>query len=122
MALLANYTKTANSLGMRVKFYYTVRELSNHCAEIWALRQLGSEVFDRPDCAGSCGGSAWLQEQLVDGYTPAWFDQLQKPNGADAAIAQSGTAGRWLNYYIEGLRESVENSPHINGIYYDGIL
>ena len=40
----------------------------------------------------------------------------------DAAIAEQGLAGRWLNYYIEGLRQSVEDSPHINGIYYDGIL
>ena len=126
VALLTNYTKAANQLGMRVKFYYTVRELSNHCAEIWALRQLGTEIYDRPSCgdsmATSCGGGAWLQEQLVGAYQPAWFDQLQKPNGADAAIAQSGTAGRWLNYYIEGLRESIERPPFINGIYYDGIL
>ena len=72
--------------------------------------------------ATSCGGGAWLQEQLLGACQPAWFDQLQKPNGADAAIAQSGTAGRWLNYYIEGLRESIERPPFINGIYYDGIL
>ena len=40
----------------------------------------------------------------------------------DAAIAEEGLAGRWLNYYIEGLRQSVESSPHIDGIYFDGIL
>ena len=126
VALLANYTKIANDLGMRVKFYYTVRELSNHAAEIWAMRQLGNEIYSRPTCGSeqgaSCGGAAWLQEQLGSTYGPAWFDQLQKPNGADAAIAQAGTAGRWLNYYIEGLRQSVAESPFINGIYYDGIL
>ena len=96
-----------------------MRELSNHCAEIWAMRQLGDEVYARPSCTDgeSCGGAAWLQEQLGSSYAPAWFDQLQKPNGADAAIAQAGTAGRWLNYYIEGLRHSVAESPHINGIY-----
>jgi hypothetical protein len=124
--LLANYTKTANDLGMRVKFYYTVRELSNHAAEIWAMRQLSNEIYSRPTCGSakgaSCGGAAWLQEQLGSTYGPAWFDQLQTPNGADAAIAQTGTAGRWLNYYIEGLRQSVADSPFINGIYYDGIL
>lgn len=98
-----------------------MRELSNHCAEIWALRQLGDEVYRRPSCGGTapgepgCGGAAWLQEQLVTSYAPAWFDQLEKPNGADAAIAQAGLAGRWLNYYVEGLRESIEHSPHING-------
>ena len=123
--LLANYTKTANALGMRVKFYYTVRELSNHAAEIWAMRQLGDEIYERPSCGydeQTCSGAAWLQEQLGTSYQPAWFDQLAKPNGADAAIAQAGTSGRWLNYYIEGLRQSVAGSPFINGIYYDGIL
>ena len=27
-----------------------------------------------------------------------------------------------MNYYTEGLRRSVVDAPHINGIYYDGIL
>lgn len=96
VSLLENYTKTANALGMRVKFYYTVRELSNHAAEIFAMRQLGDEIYERPQCSGedlsageSCGGAAWLQEQLGTSYAPAWFDQLQPPNGADAAIAQA---------------------------------
>ena len=107
--------RLSDFLGMRVKFYYTVRELSNHCAEIWAMRQLGDEVYARPSChdGEACGGAAWLQEQLGSSYAPAWFDQLRKPNGADAAIVQAGTAGRWLNYYIEGLRHSVAESPHI---------
>lgn len=104
-------------------FVDTVRELSNHAAEIWAMRQLGDEIYARPSCglggqSSSCGGAAWLQEQLGTSYAPAWFDQLAKPNGADAAIAQAGTAGRWLNYYIEGLRHSVAHAPYINGIYY----
>ena len=81
------------------------------------MRQLGDEIYARPSCTDgeSCGGAAWLQEQLGSSYAPAWFDQLQRPNGAAAAIAQAGTAGRWLNYYIEGLRHSVAESPHING-------
>ena len=87
------------------------------------MRQLGDEIYARPSCgfggqSSSCGGAAWLQEQLGTSYAPAWFDQLAKPNGADAAIAQAGTAGRWLNYYIEGLRHSVAHAPYINGIYY----
>ena len=31
VALLDNYTKTANALGMRVKFYYTVRNANDSC-------------------------------------------------------------------------------------------
>ena len=40
VALLENYTEQAHALGMGVKFYYTIRELSNHAAEIHALRSL----------------------------------------------------------------------------------
>ena len=53
--------------------------------------------------------------------TQAWTCPLS--NGEyDAAIRQNKVAGRWLNYYIEGLRQSVTSSPHIDGVYYDGIL
>jgi hypothetical protein len=43
--LMADWVKEAAALGVRTKFYYTVRELSNHCAEIWALRSLGTEIL-----------------------------------------------------------------------------
>ena len=34
---MANYTAQARALGMRTKFYYTMRELSNRAAELFAL-------------------------------------------------------------------------------------
>jgi hypothetical protein len=36
--LMENYTSQARSLGMRTKFYYTIRELSNHAAELFPLK------------------------------------------------------------------------------------
>eukprot|EP00039_Didymoeca_costata_P024761 m.11370 g.11370 ORF g.11370 m.11370 type:complete len:1033 (-) comp4432_c0_seq1:114-3212(-) len=123
VALLANYTADANALGMRVKFYYTVRELSTHVAELFALRMLGDEIFATPPCAGGddCGGGSFLRQHIGSHYAPAWFTPLS--NGEfDAAIEEDGVAGRWLNYYVEGLRHSVSQSPYIDGIYYDGIL
>ncbi|MCL5096351.1 MAG: DUF6067 family protein, partial [Candidatus Omnitrophica bacterium] len=42
---LRNYTREAHERGIKVKLYYTIRELSNHAAEIWALRSLGNEVY-----------------------------------------------------------------------------
>ena len=35
----------AHAKGIKVKTYYTVRELSDYTAEFWALRSLGNEVF-----------------------------------------------------------------------------
>ena len=38
---MANYTAQARALGLRTKIYYTVRELSNRAAELFALRAIG---------------------------------------------------------------------------------
>jgi len=38
----------------------------------------------------------------------------------DAAICDSGV-GRWVNYYIEGMKSSVEDPVGLDGVYCDGI-
>ena len=43
--LLSNYIAQAHAREIKVKIYYTIRELSNYAAEFWALRSLGNEVF-----------------------------------------------------------------------------
>jgi Family of unknown function (DUF6067) len=108
------YVKDAHSLGLKVKIYYTVRELSNRVAEMWALRSLGNEIFSD----GPGGGDSWLQEHLVSHYKPAWHTPLSD-GSVDAAIATQGLS-RWHNYYLEGLRWLVENVG-IDGLYLDGI-
>jgi hypothetical protein len=108
------YVADAHSKGMKVKFYYTVRELSNRVAEMWPLRSLGTEVFTD----GKGGGDSWLQEHLVDHYTPAWHTPLNDGE-VDAAIATVGLS-RWHNYYLEGLHWLVQNVG-IDGLYLDGI-
>ena len=100
--------------GWKVKIYYTVRELSNHLTEIWALRSLGYEVL----ADGNGGGYQWLREHLVNNYTPQWYTHLG--NGeVDAAILNSGES-RWYNYYIEGLAWLVKNMD-IDGLYLDDV-
>jgi len=111
---LAAYVKDAHDKGVKVKIYYTVRELSNYAAELWALRSLGFEVFTD----GPGGGHSWLQEHLVSNYAPAWHHTLG--NGqVDAAIATTGLS-RWHNYYLEGLAWLLKN-VQIDGLYLDGI-
>ena len=98
----------------KVKIYYTVRELSNHLTEIWALRSLGFEVL----ADGNGGGYQWLQEHLVNNYSPQWYTHLG--NGeVDAAILNGGES-RWYNYYIEGLAWLIQNM-NIDGIYLDDV-
>lgn len=105
--------------GCKVKIYYTIRELSNAAAEIWAIRSLGDEIL----AEGNGGGFPWLREHLSTGYTPQWYQHFDTPlNGivADASILSAPGDSRWYNYYIEGLAWLIENTG-IDGIYLDDV-
>jgi len=110
-AEMKKYIDEAHAHGMKVKIYNTIRELSNRCVELFALRSLGDEIFS----PGPGGGFSWLQEHLVSGYIPAWF----VPELKDAAIINSGLS-RWHNSYLEGLNWLVKNVG-IDGLYLDDV-
>jgi hypothetical protein len=111
---LAAYAREAHAAGAKVKIYYTVRELTNHVTEMWALRSLGHEIFT----PGSGGGYPWLREHLAADYQPAWYHRF--PDGdVCAAIVTSGES-RWYNYYVEGLRW-VLASAQVDGLYLDDV-
>lgn len=105
------YIDSAHRLGLKVKIYNTVRELSDHAYELFALRSLGNEIYS----AGPGGGFSWLQEHVADNYIPAWF----VPEIKDAALVNSGMS-RWHNYYVEGMNWLVQNVG-IDGIYLDDV-
>ncbi|KAA9034366.1 hypothetical protein FW778_22635 [Ginsengibacter hankyongi] len=129
---LKNFIAAARSKGIRCKIYYTVRELSNHTPELWALRSLGNEIFtpgmgsqlaDQFADDGTGGnlystGGSWLTEHLRTNYDAAWHSPVQG-GGWDMAIRTQGLS-RWHNYYLEGLRWLVKNVG-IRGIYLDGV-
>ncbi|MGB2906842.1 MAG: glycoside hydrolase domain-containing protein [Candidatus Aminicenantaceae bacterium] len=108
---MKSYIDEAHQKGMRVKIYYTVRELSNRAPELFALRSLGNEIF----FPGQGGGFSWLQEHLDPDYIAAWF----VPELKDAAVINSGVS-RWHNYYVEGLDWLVRNIG-IDGLYIDDV-
>ena len=89
---MKEYVEEAHSLGMKVKIYNTIRELSNRSAELFALRSLGTEIFSE----GPGGGFSWLQEHIGSNYIAAWV----VPHLKDATINNSGMS-RWHNYYLE---------------------
>ncbi len=105
------YIDGAHARNMKVKIYNTVRELSNSCVELFALRSLGNEIFSE----GPGGGFSWLQEHLDQNYIGAWF----VPELKDAAIVNSGVS-RWHNYYLEGLDWLMKNVG-IDGLYIDDL-
>lgn len=110
-AQMRAYIDSAHAKGMKVKIYYTVRELTNHAPELFALRSLGDEVLQH----GPGGGYSWLQEHLGSDYLAAWH----VPAIRDAAVVNSGVS-RWHNFYMEGLDWLVKHEK-IDGLYIDDV-
>lgn len=108
---MKSFIDSAHAAGLKVKIYNTVRELSNHAYETFALRSLGHEIY----APGKGGGFSWLQEHLESDYIAAWF----VPEWKDAAIINSGM-NRWHNYYVEGMNWLTQNVG-IDGIYLDDV-
>ncbi len=110
-AKMKAYIDSAHALGLKVKIYNTVRELSNHAYETFPLRSLGHEIYS----PGKGGGYSWLQEHVGEDYIAAWF----VPEIKDAAIVNSGM-NRWHNYYVEGMNW-LTGHVGIDGIYLDDV-
>lgn len=98
----------------KVKIYYTIRELTNHTVEIYALKSLNHEIF----VSGVGYGLPWQCEHLIDDYKPAWYAELPGENSDDALVLNGFS--RWINYYLEGLRWMFENYQ-LDGIYMDDV-
>lgn len=117
---MKKFTKEWHARGCKIKIYYTLRELSNATAEIWAIRSLGNEILR----GGNGGGFPWCREHFVTNYTPQWYEHFDNADKqgitADASILTAEGDSRWYNYYIEGLRWMVQNMD-IDGIYLDDV-
>ncbi len=105
------YADSLHAHGIRLKIYYTVRELSDHAPELWALRSLGTDVLS----GGPGGGTPWLQEHVVNNYLPGWA----VPQRRDATLITSGIS-RWHNYYVEGMQWLAQRVG-VDGIYLDDV-
>ncbi len=105
------YITEAHAKGIKVKLYDTIRELTYHAYELFALRSLGDEILN--DGAG--GGHSWMQEHMEDHYYSAWHAAATD----DAAMLDKGTS-RWTNYYVEGLKWLASHQK-IDGLYLDNI-
>ena len=110
-AAMKAYIDQAHARGMKVKIYYTVRELTNHAPEFFTFFSLGDEVFSH----GPGGGPSWLQEHLNGDYIAGWY----VPELRDAAVVTTGIS-RWHNFYVEGLNWLVKNVG-IDGLYLDDV-
>ena len=138
--LMKQAADACHALGMKFKIYNTMRELSNRCRELWAMRAL-NETFVQPadPDAPVAGASDWLKEHVRNGFERAWSNPVQNvyptgsgaagpwqrafvdhpPSEFDAAIKVKALS-RWNNYYVEGLRQ-MQADFGFDGLYLDEI-
>ncbi|MFG2650322.1 glycoside hydrolase domain-containing protein [Streptomyces sp. NPDC048436] len=108
---LRSYTEEAHRLGIRIKVYDTVRELTRHTPELPVLASLGDEIF----APGPGGGHAWLREHISGDYVPGWV----APDVGDVAVVTSGDS-RWHNSYVSGI-ERLRRVVETDGLYLDDV-
>lgn len=108
---LRDYADRAHAAGLRVKYYYTVRELTNWTPELFAMRAFGEELI----APGKGGGHAWCEEHLGGNYWGAWYE----PGTNDASVL-TASMSRFHNFYLEGLDWLVKHAG-CDGIYLDDI-
>ena len=82
--------------GRKVKIYYTVRELTTHLPELWALRSLGDEVL--ADGPGGGVGDVGVVEGVADGGACAAASNTEPdsdfPSGnPDCTVVRAGRGG-----------------------------
>lgn len=118
--LLIPYIEAAHASGIKVKLYYTMRELTTRLPELWAFRSLGNEIYVGPGIHGLGDQAAnfWVQEHIRCDYSSGWVQPL--PFGEIDTSLRIDSASRLANFYLEGLRWLVE-VPKIDGLYLDEI-
>ena len=123
---LKEFIETAHARNVRVKLYYTTRELTVNIPEFWALRSLNGEIiFPGPGNATRTvihpnGAPQWLVDNLKEDYIPAWvsdFNEGRYKGVRDIAVITTPDS-RWNNFYLEGVNW-MANNLQFDGMYVD---
>lgn len=116
--------RRAHERDIRLRVYYTTREITQNMAEFFPLHAFNGEIFLPGPGPGACtllhpnGPHAWLTEQLREDFVPAWEARVGPPY-ADLDLSVITTPdSRWNNFYLEGLRWLAEHSD-FDGVYID---
>ncbi len=110
-AQLERYCAHAHDLGVSVRLYDTIRELTTRAPELWAMLQFGDELFH----AGPGGGQSWLREHMDPPYLPGWYAAE-----VDDTTLVTNKAERWDNFYVESLAWLAQHC-RIDGLYLDDV-
>lgn len=121
---LIECAKKAHQNNIRLKIYYTTREITSNMPELFAFYSMNGEIIfpgpgnDTQTAIHPGGAHPWLRDHLRKNYIPAWLAQLGAPfNPLDLAVITTPDT-RWNNFYLEGLQWLIQKAG-IDGIYID---
>lgn len=116
--------KRAHDKGIRLRVYYTTREITQNMPELTALHSFDGELIlpgpgrEARTLIHPHGPHGWLTENLREHFLPAWEAQVGPPY-ADLDLSVITTPdSRWNNFYLEGVRWLSEKSD-FDGMYID---
>lgn len=124
---LKTLVSNAHKENLRMKFYYTTRELTKNLPEFWAFNSLQGEVIfpgpgnaSRTEALHPEGPNEWLIKNMREKYIPAWYNQVTegKFKGETDLSVITRPDSRLNNFYIAGLDWMVQNLG-IDGVYID---
>jgi len=116
--------KRAHDKGIKLRVYYTTREITQNMPELFALHSFNGEIIlpgpgrEARTLLHPNGPHAWLAENLREEFVPAWEARVGAPyTDLDLSVITTPDS-RWNNFYLEGLRWLVEKSD-FDGMYID---
>ena len=82
---LTQLVANAHKENLRMKYYYTTRELTKNLPEFWAFNSLNGEVIfsgpgnaSRTEALHPNGPDEWLIKNLRENYIPAWSNLVKE--------------------------------------------
>ena len=123
---LKSLTEAAHKKNIRIKFYYTTRELTKNLPEFWAFYSLNGEIIypgpgnESKTVINPKGPDKWLVQNLRENYIPAWYNVIKEGKFKDEIDLSVITTpdSRLNNFYVAGLEWMVKNIG-IDGVYID---
>ncbi len=124
---LKQLVSNTHQTDMRIKFYYTTRELTKNLPEFWPFYSLNGEVIfpgpgnaTRTEALHPKGPNEWLVKNLREKYIPAWYNPVKegKYKGELDLSVITTPYSRLNNFYVAGLDWMIRNLS-IDGVYID---
>lgn len=122
---LKKFTEKAHEKGIKVKPYYTIRELSVYSPEFEAFRDMDGEIIAENEHNAETNfwqkeAAEWVEKNIGQDVICAWRQPLKGVKYKDEYDASVLTEGqsRLCDFYVEGLDYLVKKAD-IDGIYID---